>query len=126
MAEEELPEIEPMPLEEDVHPEPLPTEEEPISLTDEPTGSTKIKAFGGGQGEHSAKRYKRPLNLTGAGATRCRIFHSKIAPNPMEYLENQVNEWLDANEIEVKFVTQVVGVLEGKTAEPNLIVMVWY
>jgi hypothetical protein len=26
----------------------------------------------------------------------------------------------------VKFVTQVVGVLEGKMSEPNLIVTLWY
>lgn len=133
MVDQELPEMEPLPLEPDEQPEPvmLPMEEEPIQLTETPVeagAAPKIRAFGAGHGLGPAggKEYRRPLNLTGTGATRCKIFHSKIAVAPMEYMEQQINEWIDANEIEIKAVTQVVGVLEGKTAEPNIIAMVWY
>jgi len=39
---------------------------------------------------------------------------------------DQINEWLDENEVEIKFIGQVVGTMEGKTPEPNLIVTIWY
>ena len=41
-------------------------------------------------------------------------------------MEQQINEWIDGNQIEIKAVTQVVGVMEGKTPEPNVIITVWY
>ena len=45
----------------------------------------------------------------------------------MEYLDNAINEWLDANpDIEVKFVTPVVNVFEGKIRENALVLNVWY
>ena len=107
-------------------------DDEPISLADvaeAESGVSKIK-IGRTLGDAAKKavktEYKRKLNLTGQGATRCRIFHSKIALAPLENMEKHINEWLDREEIEIKHVTDVVGVLEGKVAEPNLIVMVWY
>jgi len=115
--------------------EPIPLEGEegePLPLAE--TGgdvatnkSPKIQAFGGGVARAKVqKEFKRPLNLTGSGAVRCRIFNSKITVAAMDHMVDQINEWLDANEIEVKAVNQVVGTLEGKTAEPNVIVTVWY
>jgi len=64
--------------------------------------------------------------VTGQGATRCRIFHSKIAAAPLENMEQAINEWLDSEKIEVKNVGHVIGTMEGKRPEPNVIVMVWY
>lgn len=135
--EGELPEINPSDIEalEEIEPallgeiEPEPEQDEPISLVDEDDETVhgqKIQAFGKVDIGPERTEYKRPLNVTGIGATRCKIFHSKIGVGPMEFMENTINEWLDDNHIEVKSVTQVVGVLEGKRAEPNLIVMVWY
>lgn len=127
--ERELPEIEPLPMESE-EPEPLSIEETPISLTDtdfEKEPVRKIQAFGGKEVHATgARHYKRALNLSGNGATRSKIFHCKIAPGSIEYMENQINGWLDEQEVEVKLVTQVVGIMEGKSAEPNLIVMIWY
>jgi hypothetical protein len=70
--------------------------------------------------------FKRPLNLTGQGATRCKFYHSKIAAPSLEFMENQINQWLDSEKVEVKQVSQVIGIMEGKTPVPNLIVMIWY
>jgi hypothetical protein len=108
---------------------PLESEGEPLPMEDAspPAGTSKIQAFGrtisAARGE---QKYSRPLNVTGAGATRCRMFHSKITIAALEHLVNQVNEWLDSDKIEIKCVNQVVGVMEGKTPEPNVIVLVWY
>ena len=41
-------------------------------------------------------------------------------------VENPHDEVEIGNEIEVKCVNQVVGTLEGKSPEPNVIVTVWY
>ena len=71
-------------------------------------------------------QFKRPLNADGSGATRCRLFHSKIAVASLEFMEHQINEWLDAEKIEIKHVSQIIGTMEGKRPEPNLMVIVWY
>ena len=106
---------------------------EPISLAGDDEapaepGSSKIRAFGAhaalaGTEKHE---FKRPLNLTGTGATRVRVFHSKITVAALEHMAEMINRWIDESEVEVKYVNQVVGVMEGKKPEPNVIVTVWY
>ena len=44
----------------------------------------------------------------------------------IEHMAEQINSWLDGDQIEVKHVNEVVGVMEGKKPEPNVIVTVWY
>lgn len=119
---------------------PIPLDEEPLTI--EPgrspglggqsqpgqQGSSKIHAFGSATAGaiKRAAEFKRPLNLTGAGATRCRVFNSKVTVAAIDHVVSTINEWLDSNQIELKFINQVVGVMEGKTLEPNLIITVWY
>jgi hypothetical protein len=110
---------------------PLEGDDEPLSVGQELTaaaaGPRSIRAFGqSATTAHGAKKFSRALNLTGAGATRCRIFHSKVTVAALDHMANQINEWLDAEQVEIKAVNQVVGVMEGKTPEPNVIVMVWF
>jgi len=113
-----------------VMPGPQPIEEnEPISLVDtEPAegGESKIRVRTRSRLEGERREYTRPLNLTGQGATRCRIFHARISLGPLEHMQEAINEWLDSEEIEVKEVGHLIGIMEGKTPEPNVIVMVWY
>ena len=93
-----------------------------------PAGSSKIQAFGRaamGAGRREIQ-FKRPLNLTGAGATRCRMFNSKVTLAALDHMVGQINEWADADKIEIKHISEVVGVMEGKNPEPNIIVLVWY
>ena len=103
-------------------------EDEPIRLVDsEGEPSSQLRAFGAAAlaGGHEEK-FSRPLNVTGQGATRCRLFHSKISLTPLEHMEQTINEWLDSEKIEVKHVGHIIGTMEGKRPEPNLVVMVWY
>ncbi len=140
-AEQELPEIDPTKLDTytgaapelaEIKPEeaPAPAGEPAVSLVDNPPAAeetkSKIRLDVGGLGVQGKASFRRAMNLTGTGATRCRIFYAKIGPAPMEYMQKSINDWLDQEELEVKFVSQVVGVLEGKRAEPNLIVTIWY
>jgi len=109
--------------------EPIKLEEGPISLEEGASrAAAGVRTFGVAGGAHGAMahEYKRELNLTGQGATRCRLFHSRIAVAPLENMQNQINHWLDDEGIEVKQVCQTIGVMEGKTPEPNIIVLVWY
>lgn len=89
--------------------------------------SSKIRSFGHSMGEgHHQETWKRPTNVTGAGATHVRSFHCRLAAEAVEYLDKQINEWLDQHpDYEVKFVTTNVGEWTGKLKEPNLIVQVW-
>lgn len=89
--------------------------------------ASKIRAFeqrlGGGQ---HAESWKRPTNLTGTGATHVKSFHCKLSSDAIEFLDRQINEWLDAHpDYEVKQVTSSVGEWQGKIKEPALIVQVW-
>ncbi len=108
----------------------LDEQEEAISLveeTSEPAKGSSLRTFGGGAAKMDAKvALNRPVNADGKGATRCRLFYSKIAVSSLVHMENQINEWLDGGSFEVKYVGQCIGVMEGKTAEPNLLVTVWY
>ncbi len=116
----------------------IPLEDEdlaPLSLADEEDtsgpisgmSSTKIQTFGTHADSITQEhQYKRTPNLTGAGAVRCRLFHSKITVSALDHMVNMINEWLDQHEIEAKYIGQVVGTMEGKNPEPNVIVTVWY
>ena len=106
----------------------------PLSLADEEDASgpisgrssTRIQAFGAHTGTTEQHKYKRTPILTGTGAVRCRLFHSKITVAALDHMTETINEWLDNDEIEVKYVGQVIGTMEGKKPEPNILVTVWY
>ena len=89
--------------------------------------ATQIRTFGSDSTRERKEEYKRPLNTTGKGATRVRTFHTRLSNNAMAFLDEQVNEWVDENpDIEVKFSTSTVGMVESKKTEPHLIINVWY
>ena len=73
------------------------------------------------------RRFKRSLSPTSAGATRCRTFHCKLSEGAIEFLNTQINDWLENNEqVVIKFATSTIGMFEGKHTEPNLILSVFY
>ena len=78
-------------------------------------------------GSWSDQRFKRPLDPQNGGASRCRTFHSKLNEGSIDFMTKLINDWLDGNEqIVIKFSTSCIGVFEGKHAEPNLIVTLFY
>ncbi|MGE3109204.1 MAG: hypothetical protein AB7G11_10850 [Phycisphaerales bacterium] len=95
--------------------------------TGEPAGSSKIKAFAQSMGAgHHQEAWKRPTNVTGEGATHVRSFHCRLAAEGLEFLDKQINEWLDSHpDYEVKHVSITTGEWISKIKEPNLIVQVW-
>jgi len=81
----------------------------------------------GGAAAFDDGHFKRPLNSEAFGATRCRTFHAKLNDGAVAYMNNQVNEWSDANtDVTIKYATSTIGVWEGKKADPHLIVTIFY
>ena len=116
-------------LEPEEEPISIESDEEPISLA-APSGDSgseglALKAMGAAE-TVMERKFARPLNTDGSGSTRFRIFHSKISIAPLENIEHSINEWIDGDKIEVKQVGHLIGTMEGKRPEPNVIVVVWY
>lgn len=102
------------------------SDSEPLQPAAAPTGR-KIRAFdqkmGGGNHQDN---WNRTPNVTGTGAIHVKSFHCKLSGDSLEFLDMQINEWLDAHpQYEVKQVTTTVGEWIGKTRELALIVNVW-
>ena len=113
----------------------------PLSLTATPGGAgggagengeasgSKIRTFeqrlGGGQAQGEAG-WKRKARACGTGAVHVKSFHCKLTGDSLEFLDQQINDWLDAHPgCDVKNVTTTVGEWSGKLREPALIVNVW-
>ncbi len=87
-------------------------------------GAKKITAFG--KARRHEDRWSRTPNTTGHGAIHVCTFHSKLTVDALTYMDQMINEWLDAHpQYEVKFVSSTVGIVTGKLKEPNLICQVW-
>ncbi len=72
-------------------------------------------------------RFKRPLDPKSPFASRCRSFHCKLTDGALEFLNMQINEWLDQHpDIAIKFARSDVGMFEGKHKEPNLVLTLFY
>lgn len=109
---------------------------EPIELDeDEDSGgtsamsSTRIHSVSEATLGHggAAIQFTRPLNPNTPGASRCRTFHCRLSDGAIDFLNHQINEWLDENaEISIKFVTTTIGLFEGKHTEQNLIMTMFY
>lgn len=107
---------------------PAPTEDDAEKQRAETAQSaSKIRTFqqslGGVKHEDS---WNRTPNVTGNGAIHVKSFHCKLTGDSLAFLDQQINEWLDAHpQYEVKLVTTAIGTWTGKLKEPNLIVNVW-
>ena len=72
-------------------------------------------------------KYQRKLDPRSTNATRCRTFHAKLSAAAIDFMNNQINEWLDGNpEIYIKNATSCIGPFEGKHTEQNLIITLFY
>lgn len=86
----------------------------------------EIKAIGAGARSRHEDKWNRKPNTTGQGAIHVKTFSGKTNEQSLEYLDQKINEWLDAHpEYEVKFATAVPGEIIGKTKEPGIFISVW-
>lgn len=105
-------------------------EEAPPVISHPKKDGPKVTYTGGGiafQRSYDEGQFKRPLLTGSRNATRCRTFHAKLTDASLAHLDDLVNEWADSHEdIEIKFVTASMGVVEGKHADPHYILTCWY
>ena len=103
-----------------LEPEPVPV----VEATGPVSGQPKIHAFG--QKKRHEEVWSRTPNTTGTGAIHVRTFHAKLTDDALVYMDQVINEWLDAHpQYEVKYVSTSVGTLTGKIMEPHLVCQVW-
>lgn len=95
-----------------------------------PAGSAQIRSFAEGStlaGAHRESGFQRPLVGPEQGATRVRTFHGKLTEAGLAHMDEQINDWLDAHpDIFIKTSASSVGVFEGKTKEPHMLVSLFY
>lgn len=71
--------------------------------------------------------FRRALLKDAVTATRCRTFHAKLADGALAHLDEQINLWVDSHEdVQIKFATSTIGIVEGKHSDPHLIVTIFY
>ena len=59
--------------------------------------------------------------------TGVRTFFTKLHPGAVNFLDEQITEWLKENpDIIIKRTNVTVGEIQAKKTEPNILVMVWY
>ncbi len=92
--------------------------------------STQVRhnpTLGADRAATGAATLRRPLDPASPYATRCRTFHCRLSDGAILHLNEQINEWVDQHaDVVIKFATSSIGVFEGKHAEPNLIVTLFY
>jgi hypothetical protein len=56
-----------------------------------------------------------------------KTFFTKLHPGAIEFLDEQISNWLKENPgISIKFTNVTTGEIQGKKTEPNIIITAWY
>ena len=107
--------------------------EEEKKASDDSSTATAMHGFSGDSFAAGAdaildeSKYTRRLNPQAVAATRCRTFHAKLNAGAVAFMNDQINSWVDAHEdVVIKFASTDIGIFEGKKADPNLIVTLFY
>ncbi len=90
------------------------------------------RVYGGGgitfdrAGSTHEEQLKRQL-LNNDHATRCRTFHCRLNDTSINHMNQQINEFVDTHEdVQIKFATTCIGVVEGKHSEQHLFITIFY
>ena len=119
--------LHPIEYPDDGGPEPVPftRKDKPIEVGSE-GGTVSSKITFSSVKRHEDK-WERTPNTPGTGAIHVRTFKAKLSDDGLTYLDQQINEWLDAHpQYEVKNVTTAIGEWSTKLGkEPGIIMSVW-
>lgn len=70
---------------------------------------------------------KTEKTVPGKRVTGVRTFFTKLHPGAIPFLDEQITKWLKENpDISIKLTNTVVGQIQAKKTEPNVIITVWY
>jgi len=73
----------------------------------------------------------RPVAASGPAPTgritSCKTFFTKLHPGAIEFLDEQISNWLRENpDVVVKSTNTIMGEVQAKKTEPNILITVWY
>ncbi len=71
----------------------------------------------------------RPVASVGAAerVTGCKTFFTKLHPGAIDFLDEQINQWLKDNPaVVIKMTNTTTGEVQGKKTEANILLTVWY
>ena len=67
-----------------------------------------------------------PTGLTDR-ITGCKTFFTKLHPGAIDFLDDQINQWLKDNpNVIIKLTNTTTGEVQGKKTEANILMTVWY
>ena len=73
------------------------------------------------------QKAEKAVDSTGERITGCKIFFTKLHAGAVDFMSEQISDWLTANpNVTIKQTNAVVGEVAAKKTEPNLIITVWY
>lgn len=59
--------------------------------------------------------------------TGCKTFFTKLHPGAIDFLDEQINQWLKDNPgVVIKLTNTTTGEVQGKKTEANILMTVWY
>jgi hypothetical protein len=59
--------------------------------------------------------------------TGCKTFFTKLHPGAIDFLDDQINQWLKDNpNVVIKLTNTTTGEVQGKKTEANILMTVWY
>ena len=59
--------------------------------------------------------------------TGIKTFFTKLHPGALNFLDEQITEWLKKNpDIVIKRTNVTVGEIQAKKTEPNIVITIWY
>ena len=67
------------------------------------------------------------VGSTAGRITGVKTFFTKLHPGALEFLDEQINNWLEKNpHVNIRHTNITTGDVQSKKTEPNIIVTVWY
>jgi hypothetical protein len=74
-----------------------------------------------------AKKVAQAVNGASRRIAAVKTFYTKLHPGALDFLDEQIADWLKANPtVVIKQTNVTVGEVQAKKTEPNLIVCLWY
>ena len=120
---------------------PIPFDEDldkPIPFDDTSVSHSPLTLGGGGPVEapkiKAAPQLTRPAEkkpqekiVSSDRITGIKTFFAKLHPGAIEFLDEQISNWLKKNPgVTIKRTNVTTGDIQAKKTEPNLIITVWY
>ena len=121
----------PIPFDDDLD-KPIPFDDSntsKASVSHSPLSLGGSRAAGAPKIEVPKRPEKEPAEkiVSSDGITGVKTFFTKLHPGALEFLDEQITNWLKNNPgLVVKRTNTATGMMQAKKTEPNIIIHIWY